>query len=77
MYNKVGLIKCNVKNRRSNALIKSSPPINNNNDIPSDPNKTRIIKGNIIEDNVLINSIQLSFNFIVLENNEVVFMVTE
>ena len=36
-----------------------------------------IIKGNIIEDNVLINSIQLSFNFIVLENNEVVFMVTE
>ena len=36
-----------------------------------------IIKGNIIENNVLINSIQLSFNFIVLENNEVVFMVTE
>jgi len=25
----------------------------------------------------MINSIQLSFNFIVLENNEVVFMVTE
>ena len=36
-----------------------------------------INKGNIIENNVLINSIQLSFNFIVLENNEVVFMVTE
>ena len=36
-----------------------------------------IIEGNIVEDNVLINSIQLSFNFIVLENNEVVFMVTE
>ena len=29
-----------------------------------------------IENNVLVNSIQLSFNLIVLENNEVVFMVT-
>ena len=35
-----------------------------------------IIKGNIVENNVLINSIQLSFSLIVLRNNEVVFMVT-
>ena len=35
-----------------------------------------IIKGNIVENNVLINSIQLSFSLIVLNNNDVVFTVT-
>ena len=35
-----------------------------------------IVAGNIVENNVLINSIQLSFSLIVEKKNEVVFMVT-